>query len=84
VLAAILLVRFARTNGMAMFRMMNEPMDEHAAHDGDGAGTGEADGGYTCPMHPEVHSSRPGRCPKCGMDLEPAATVSEHGHHDHH
>ena len=24
---------------------------------------------YTCPMHPEVDSNRPGRCPKCGMDL---------------
>jgi hypothetical protein len=24
---------------------------------------------YTCPMHPEVQSDRPGRCPKCGMDL---------------
>lgn len=24
---------------------------------------------YTCPMHPEVTSPSPGRCPKCGMDL---------------
>ena len=24
---------------------------------------------YTCPMHPEVISDRPGKCPKCGMDL---------------
>jgi CopA family copper-resistance protein len=24
---------------------------------------------YTCPMHPEVHSPRPGNCPKCGMKL---------------
>jgi len=28
---------------------------------------------YTCPMHPEVRESKPGRCPKCGMDLVPAA-----------
>ncbi len=27
---------------------------------------------YTCPMHPEVHSPVPGKCPKCGMDLVPA------------
>ncbi|HTQ04241.1 MAG TPA: efflux RND transporter periplasmic adaptor subunit [Polyangiaceae bacterium] len=27
---------------------------------------------YSCPMHPEVKSSTPGRCPKCGMNLEPA------------
>jgi CopA family copper-resistance protein len=24
---------------------------------------------YTCPMHPEVISDKPGKCPKCGMDL---------------
>jgi hypothetical protein len=24
---------------------------------------------YTCPMHPEVTSPRPGKCPKCGMTL---------------
>jgi len=26
---------------------------------------------YACPMHPEVRSDRPGKCPKCGMDLAP-------------
>ena len=26
---------------------------------------------YTCPMHPEIRQSTPGRCPKCGMALEP-------------
>jgi Cu+-exporting ATPase len=29
-----------------------------------------ASGQYTCPMHPEVLSAKPGACPKCGMALE--------------
>jgi hypothetical protein len=29
----------------------------------------EADAVYACPMHPEVTSSAPGTCPKCGMTL---------------
>jgi len=24
---------------------------------------------YTCPMHPEVLKDKPGKCPKCGMNL---------------
>jgi hypothetical protein len=26
---------------------------------------------YTCPMHPEIISDKPGKCPKCEMDLVP-------------
>ncbi|MDP9149513.1 MAG: efflux RND transporter periplasmic adaptor subunit [Myxococcota bacterium] len=32
-----------------------------------------APGDYTCPMHPEVHSPTPGKCPQCRMDLRPRA-----------
>jgi Cu(I)/Ag(I) efflux system membrane fusion protein len=28
---------------------------------------------FTCPMHAEVHSHGPGKCPKCGMDLVPVS-----------
>jgi rubrerythrin len=33
---------------------------------------------YTCPMpeHSEVHESKPGKCPKCGMTLIPVMSPS--------
>jgi Heavy metal binding domain len=48
-----------------------------------------APGVYTCPHHPEVVSSQPGDCPKCGMALtakpatQPAKAQDHPGHHDH-
>ena len=32
---------------------------------------------YTCPMHPEVQSEKPGSCPKCGMALEPSRPAAQ-------
>jgi P-type Cu+ transporter len=31
---------------------------------------------YTCPMHPEIISDKPGACPICGMALEPKTIVA--------
>lgn len=33
---------------------------------------------YTCPMHPEVRSDKPGDCPKCGMKLEKVEGGHQH------
>jgi hypothetical protein len=49
-----------------------EPLAEPAAPEG---------AVWTCPMHPEVKSDKPGSCPKCGMDLAPVKTG--HEEHDH-
>ena len=43
---------------------------------------------YTCPMHPEVQRTEPGKCPGCGMELIPKKAnggydVSEISHKDH-
>lgn len=51
------------------------------------AGREEGGGGsttyYTCPMHPEVKSKTPGRCPGCGMDLIPLDKArGKHAGHD--
>ena len=38
---------------------------------------------YTCTMHPEVISDKPGNCPKCGMKLVPVAPTTGGAHADH-
>jgi len=38
---------------------------------------------YVCPMHSDVKSSRPGRCPKCKMDLRLVKTESKAAVDDH-
>ena len=32
---------------------------------------------YTCPMHPDVISDKPGKCPKCGMNLVPVVETAK-------
>jgi hypothetical protein len=39
---------------------------------------------YTCTMHPEVISDKPGKCPKCGMELvKKEDSDSDSSNHQH-
>jgi len=44
---------------------------------GGSASATDVGGDWTCSMHPEIHQSRPGQCPICGMDLIPVARAQE-------
>ncbi len=39
---------------------------------------------YTCPMHPEVRKTEPGKCPGCGMDLIPEKKTTKNDEHASH
>ena len=39
---------------------------------------------YTCPMHKEVVSNQPGKCPKCGMKLVPKKPRPPQGEQNGH
>jgi uncharacterized protein len=71
-LAALLVVRFMKTGGPAMLRMMGGPPPDPARHaeSDEVRPATDAEHAYGCPMHPEVTSSVEGNCPKCGMRLE--------------
>jgi Cu(I)/Ag(I) efflux system membrane fusion protein/cobalt-zinc-cadmium efflux system membrane fusion protein len=49
----------------------------HQHEHGDAMSDAAPVGHYTCPMHPEIVSDEPGRCPICGMFLEKVAVASE-------
>lgn len=53
---------------------VNQPLDDDrapvAGHVHGQQGPPAAVARYQCPMHPDVRSDKPGRCPKCGMSLQ--------------
>ena len=60
--------------GMAL--VPEEKVEDHSDHEpaGPPPPAAQAAAGkvlYTCPMHPEIVQDHPGRCPICGMHLEP-------------
>jgi uncharacterized protein len=71
IIASVLVVRFLRTGGPAMLRMMGNPPPAAAGGDQE----------HACPMHPDVRQHGPGRCPKCGMALVPTGDETTAHHH---
>lgn len=57
---------------------------EMSGHGAQAAGETKPTGKYQCPMHAEVRSDKPGRCPVCGMTLvERMGADGQHeGHHE--
>lgn len=57
---------------------------EMSGHGTQAAGETKPTGKYQCPMHAEVRSDKPGRCPVCGMKLvERKEGAGQHeGHHE--
>lgn len=68
-------------------RTSGDTPPDPTAHGGHRTDAPEAVGKYQCPMHPEVRSDEPGRCPVCGMKLvavekRPEPQSEQHkGHH---
>ena len=55
---------------------------EGVVGNGNGNGIGSGVELWTCPMHPSVVESEPGKCPVCGMDLVKVKEDAGHGDHD--
>lgn len=68
-------------------RTSGDTLPEITGHEGHMVDDPQASGQYQCPMHPEVRSDEPRRCPVCGMKLvaveeRPEQQSGRHeGHH---
>ncbi len=62
--------------GMGMTKSEKETSNlvrQQQGHSGHTMSAASTQTGYVCPMHPEVKSDKPGKCPKCGMALVPVS-----------
>jgi hypothetical protein len=57
---------------------MENMNDDMHSHDHPMKGDKKQGTQYTCTMHPEIISNKPGKCPKCGMKLVPKGEEQAH------
>jgi multidrug efflux pump subunit AcrA (membrane-fusion protein)/rubrerythrin len=70
--------------GMTLIPVMEQPKpapqpSTAARKPGEGGSTTSHPPLYTCLMHPDVVSDKPGKCPKCEMDLVPIESAPDGG-----
>jgi len=68
---------------VAPFKKNPEKFIKKAAKYADPVEPAPAKAVYSCPMHPEVVSNKPGICPKCNMKLELRTHQKAPPHSDH-
>ncbi len=56
--------------GLVLFACKGSNSNEAKATDSTAVKADSSTTVYTCPMHPEVTSSKPGECPQCHMQLQ--------------
>ncbi|MCH7751697.1 MAG: hypothetical protein IH898_06025, partial [Planctomycetes bacterium] len=81
ILAAILILLVGIFLGRVVRRGDEPPAQQpagaesaHSGHEGQDQVTM-----WTCSMHPQIRSDKPGKCPLCGMDLIPVQTQTAGG-----
>ena len=63
IMMAVAILFAASTAGFAQ----NKKVNTHKQHNKKDVSANK----FTCPMHPEIVTSKPGNCPNCGMALVP-------------
>ncbi len=68
----ILLGQVVRKSNGSLAQQSGDPESAHSGHEGQATT-------WTCAMHPQIRSNKPGKCPICGMELVPVQAQASGG-----